>query len=258
MEKKRRLIYLFPTVFYYVFIAGFLHGYKSTQQFDADPMSPEVSIFIPHTNIDCSKNYDSMYQENAFEIKGKNAQSRMGVEKSFMLRGQDQNDLQDWFNKLVQISDQFRPEPLFQQGGYGQQQGGEQNRALPPMPEEEKELPDPSSSQQRQYQGGGGEEGEENVIQVPAEYIQEETNGNEQLGAQATQQESQDMSSETHHLDKGKNPAPLSKTENPSSQNEQGLTSQQQEDLNDVVEEDDNWDTVPQQKGTNKTEKQRN
>ncbi|KAI7851242.1 hypothetical protein BDC45DRAFT_538334 [Circinella umbellata] len=267
LERRSGLIRNWVEGLYVLTPSGFLHGYKSTQQFDADPMSPEVSIFIPHTNIDCSKNYDSMYQENAFEVKGKNAQSMMGMEKSFMLRAQDQNDLQDWFNKLVQISDQFRPEPLMQQqqqqqqqlgDNYSQQQqqqlGGnynqqnDQNRALPPMPEE-KELPDLSSKNQEQG------EGEERVIQVPAEYVQteEETNDDQMGGQTTTQQESQDVSSETHHhhrhhhQDKGKNPAPLSK--NTSSQEGRGISSQEEKDLNDVVEEDDDWDTVPQEKG---------
>ncbi|KAG2216866.1 hypothetical protein INT45_007871 [Circinella minor] len=275
LERRSGLIRNWVEGLYVLTPSGFLHGYKSTQQFDADPMSPEVSIFIPHTNIDCSKNYDSMYQENAFEIKGKNAQSMMGMEKSFMLRAQDQNDLQDWFNKLVQISDQFRPEPLMQQqqgenynqqqqidGNYNQQQQqqqqlgenynqqNEQNRALPPMPEE-KELPNPSSNQQQQQQQQEEEEGEK-VIQVPAEYVQTEEEINDD---QTNQQESQDISNGTHHhhhhhQDKGKNPIPLSK--NTSSEEGKGITSQQEKDLNDVVEEDDDWDTVPQEKGMNK------
>ncbi|KAI8140670.1 hypothetical protein BJV82DRAFT_519699 [Fennellomyces sp. T-0311] len=146
LERRSGIMRNWTEGLYVLTPAGFLHSYKSTRQFDADPQSPEVSIFVPHTNINCSRNYDSMYQEHCFEIRGKNAQSLVGMEKSFTLRAQDPTDLQDWFNKLVQMSDRFRPVPLLQQ----QQQDQQQGRALPPTPSEQQPMANDTMSQQQQ------------------------------------------------------------------------------------------------------------
>ncbi|KAI9249233.1 hypothetical protein BDA99DRAFT_524349 [Phascolomyces articulosus] len=268
LERRSGIMRSWVEGLYVLTPSGFLHSYKSTRQFDADPMSPEISIFIPHTSIDCSKNYDSMYQENAFEIKGKNAQSLVGMEKNFMLRAQDQLDLQDWFNKLVQISDRFRPEPVMQpqqQGGYNQQQQPNQtDRALPSMPEEQEPQQQQQQQQQQQYQQQDPssstsyqqQQQQPQVIQVPAEYVQPEDEQQQRSmeGAQATtstQPVSQDISDETqhhHHKDKGKSPALVDQSND---------VYREQED--EEEEDDDNWDTVPQhQMGSNKAELQQN
>ncbi|KAI9493278.1 hypothetical protein BDB00DRAFT_382561 [Zychaea mexicana] len=281
LERRTSIMRNWAEGLYVLTPSGFLHSYKSTRQFDEDPLSPEVSIFIPHTNIDCSRNYDSMYQENAFEIRGKNAQSLVGMEKSFMLRSQDQNDLQDWFNRLVQMSDRFRPEPLIQQGQFGQQQQQQQQqqhdddddddydhdqqqggyeqqqqgseRALPPMPEEQ----EPSSSgyqQQGQQNNQQQQQQQPQVIQVPVEYIQpQQAVATPQVDqSDKTQQASQVESDETHQQDKGKSPIPVAKSSNTGN-----AYQQDQVDDDDDDDDDDDWDTVPQQDGNAETALQR-
>lgn len=143
-----------------------MHGYKSAAHFDADPMAPDVSIFVPHTNINHARKSDSSYQDSLFEIRGKNTQSSIGREKDFCFRARDAADLQDWFGKLVQMSDRFRPVPLLKDF--------DRDRALPSRPNDDNEdVQQGPGQEQQQQQPPQQEEAEELQQQQQQQTLQQ-------------------------------------------------------------------------------------
>lgn len=211
-----------------------------------------------------------MYEDNSFEVRGRNVHSRMSMEKSYMFRTYDGNDLQDWFTKLVDMSQRFRPMHMFG-GGWDEEEDedeqagaggyGQKPRALPPMPvddeESEEEEEDDGCPTWRAGGGGGGTDSnkfnrkEQQPIRFPSGHHGFTGTGAVGSSSGAKYQQDEDDNEQIHPARIVQVPADqirmqLSQEEGSSSAQKQ--TTNRQVHNGDTTEEDDDdeWDTIPQ------------
>lgn len=108
-------------------LAGFMHGYKTPNHFQTNPLRPNYSIFVPHCSIE-------RYDDGSFELRGKDKRSSMGLGTRYTFRASNRRDGQQWFESLIRIADQHRVVPLFDTAQHGFSSSAPQYRDLPPLP----------------------------------------------------------------------------------------------------------------------------
>lgn len=209
-----------------------------------------------------------MYEDNSFEVRGRNVHSRMSMEKSYMFRTYDGNDLQDWFTKLVDMSQRFRPMHMFG-GGWDEEEEedeqagaggyGQKPRALPPMPVDDEESEEEEEDDGcPTWRAGGGTDGgnkfnrkEQQPIRFPSGH--HGFTGTGAIGSSSGakyQQDEEDDNEQIHPARIVQVPADQIRMQLP---HEEGSSSAQQATKRqvhngDTTEEDDDdeWDTIPQ------------
>ncbi|KAI8981666.1 hypothetical protein BDF20DRAFT_862594 [Mycotypha africana] len=120
--------------------AGFLHGYKTPQQFQNNPTAPSYSIFVPHCNLDRNDSDDSI------ELRGKEKRSALGLGTHHVFRARNRRETQEWFDALAHTCDQFRAVPLLESHDQHQFSRAPIHRELPPLP--------PSALPKKEIEGG--------------------------------------------------------------------------------------------------------
>ncbi|KAI8330983.1 hypothetical protein BC941DRAFT_360835, partial [Chlamydoabsidia padenii] len=70
---------------------GYLHGFKNAKHFETDPLSPDLSIFLPHATVSST---DEQAADLCFQISGR--KKTLGGQKAFIFQANDESDLADW------------------------------------------------------------------------------------------------------------------------------------------------------------------
>ncbi|KAL0097547.1 hypothetical protein J3Q64DRAFT_1670813 [Phycomyces blakesleeanus] len=108
LERKSALRKSWVEGFYILSPAGFLHGYKSPDMFYEDPMNPESTVFLPRTKFST----DNTDEDGTFELRGKDAQVTLGLEKTFIFRAINDRDLNRWLKNITQCMERYKPMPM--------------------------------------------------------------------------------------------------------------------------------------------------
>ncbi|KAG0174457.1 hypothetical protein DFQ28_006473 [Apophysomyces sp. BC1034] len=127
LERKTSLMRQWVEGLYVLSVAGYMHGYKNAELFNSNPLHPETSIFLPNTSISQSDDDD----DRVIEIRGKNAQGTITLEKTFTFRASNAAEYQEWLGLIYALADRFRPVPLLP-GDDGTMMAD--TRQLPPLP----------------------------------------------------------------------------------------------------------------------------
>ncbi|KAI8089761.1 uncharacterized protein BX664DRAFT_359278 [Halteromyces radiatus] len=79
---------------------GYLHGFKHARHFETDPLSPEISIFLPHTTVSST---DEQAEDLSFQISGR--KKALVGQKVFVFQANDEADLADWYSEAQRLSE---------------------------------------------------------------------------------------------------------------------------------------------------------
>ncbi|KAI9472075.1 MAG: hypothetical protein EXX96DRAFT_489589, partial [Benjaminiella poitrasii] len=85
--------------------AGFLHGYKTPEHFQGNPLKPSFSIFVPHYSVEENR-------DGSFELR--QAEKRTPMASHYVFACDDERDGQEWIDAFYRINDQFRVVPLLE------------------------------------------------------------------------------------------------------------------------------------------------
>ncbi|KAI7862827.1 hypothetical protein BDF14DRAFT_1735305, partial [Spinellus fusiger] len=112
LERKSSILKQWGEEFYVLSPAGYLHGYKSFSHFLENALSPECSIFLPQTSFDMDE-IDELDEDcNEFELRGKDGQGKISLEKTFCFRAMNNQDFVEWIQCIHKIMERFKPVPL--------------------------------------------------------------------------------------------------------------------------------------------------
>jgi hypothetical protein len=76
-----------------------LHGFKNAKHFETDPLSPDLSIFLPQATVSST---DELAEDFCFEVSGR--KKTLGGQKSFVFQANDESDLAEWYSEAQRLS----------------------------------------------------------------------------------------------------------------------------------------------------------
>ncbi|CAO3598325.1 unnamed protein product [Absidia cylindrospora] len=81
---------------------GYLHGFKNARHFETEPLSPEISLFLPNATVSAT---DEQAEDLCFQIAmGRKKRMSLGGQKVFIFQANDESDLADWYSEAQRLS----------------------------------------------------------------------------------------------------------------------------------------------------------